>query len=104
MRTQLVAARTVAEALAELATDTSSAPAPGSSGAPIPEIAGPRAESLAEEVERPPVLAQLRGEALVQGTSASEPQQADARRRNRDHDPPKREETHRSEKMTSTGG
>jgi uncharacterized protein YbjT (DUF2867 family) len=43
MRTQLVAARTVAEALAELATG--SAPAPDGS---IPEIAGPREESLVE--------------------------------------------------------
>jgi uncharacterized protein YbjT (DUF2867 family) len=43
MRTQLVAARTVAEALAELATG--SAPAPEGS---IPEIAGPREESLVE--------------------------------------------------------
>ena len=42
MRTQLVAARTVAEALADLAT------APESAATPIPEIAGPREESLAE--------------------------------------------------------
>ena len=44
MRTQLVAGRTVAEALADLAT------VPSSSGgtAPFPEIAGPRAESLVE--------------------------------------------------------
>jgi uncharacterized protein YbjT (DUF2867 family) len=48
MRTQLVAARTVAEALADLATGPESAPAPGSSGAPILEIAGPREESLVE--------------------------------------------------------
>jgi hypothetical protein len=41
MRTQLVAARTVAQALAELATDPESASE--SSGAPIPEIAGPHA-------------------------------------------------------------
>jgi hypothetical protein len=43
MRTQLVAARTVAEALAELVNG--SAPAPEDS---IPEIAGPREESLVE--------------------------------------------------------
>jgi uncharacterized protein YbjT (DUF2867 family) len=43
MRTQLVAARTVAEALADLAT----ADAPPA-GAPVPEIAGPREESLVE--------------------------------------------------------
>jgi len=46
MRTQLVAARTVAEALADLATTTDSAPAAGT--AHIPEIAGPREESLVE--------------------------------------------------------
>jgi dTDP-4-dehydrorhamnose reductase len=45
MRTQAVAARTVAEALSDLATG--SAPAPGS-GLPIPEIAGPREENLAD--------------------------------------------------------
>jgi uncharacterized protein YbjT (DUF2867 family) len=47
MRTQLVAARAVAEALADLATAPDSAPA-GPSPAPIPEIAGPREESLVE--------------------------------------------------------
>ena len=45
MRTQLVSARTVAEALARMATG--SAPAPGRTGSGIPEIAGPREESLA---------------------------------------------------------
>jgi uncharacterized protein YbjT (DUF2867 family) len=48
MRTQLVAARTVARALVDLATDPDPAPAPGTSGAQIPEIAGPREESLVE--------------------------------------------------------
>jgi uncharacterized protein YbjT (DUF2867 family) len=48
MRTQLVAARTVAEALADLATG--STPAPDAAAA-IPEIAGPREESLAEVAE-----------------------------------------------------
>jgi uncharacterized protein YbjT (DUF2867 family) len=48
MRTQLVAARTVAEMLADLATGPEAALAPGSSGAPIPEIAGPRDESLVD--------------------------------------------------------
>jgi uncharacterized protein YbjT (DUF2867 family) len=43
MRTQLVAARTVAVALANLATGPEE-----SSGAPIPEIAGPRAENLVD--------------------------------------------------------
>jgi uncharacterized protein YbjT (DUF2867 family) len=48
MRTQLVAARTVAQALADLATRPESAPTPGSAGAPIPEIAGPREENLVD--------------------------------------------------------
>jgi uncharacterized protein YbjT (DUF2867 family) len=48
MRTQLVAARTVAQALADLATDPAAGPAPGSAGAPIPEIAGPREENLVD--------------------------------------------------------
>jgi uncharacterized protein YbjT (DUF2867 family) len=44
MRTQLVAARTVAEALADMAADDGATPsAPGSS---FPEIAGPRTETL----------------------------------------------------------
>jgi uncharacterized protein YbjT (DUF2867 family) len=42
MRTQLVAARTVAEALADLAVDRDSAPGP------VLEIAGPREESMVE--------------------------------------------------------
>jgi uncharacterized protein YbjT (DUF2867 family) len=46
MRTQLVAARTVAEALAELANG--STPAAETSAGTIPEIAGPREESLVE--------------------------------------------------------
>jgi hypothetical protein len=44
MRTQLVAARTVAEALADLALADEPAPA----GAPIPEVAGPQPENLAD--------------------------------------------------------
>jgi uncharacterized protein YbjT (DUF2867 family) len=47
MRTQLVAARSVAEALADLATEPES-PAAAGSAAPIREIAGPREESLVE--------------------------------------------------------
>jgi uncharacterized protein YbjT (DUF2867 family) len=47
MRTQLVAARAVAEAVADLATADDPEPA-GTSTAPIPEIAGPRAEDLVE--------------------------------------------------------
>ena len=45
-RVQPVAARTVAEALAVLATDAG--PVAGTSAAPIPEIAGPREESLVD--------------------------------------------------------
>jgi uncharacterized protein YbjT (DUF2867 family) len=48
MRTQPVAARTVGEALADLATSD----APEAAGAPIPEIAGPRAEILVELARR----------------------------------------------------
>jgi len=44
MRTQLVAARTVAEMLADLATDPEPAPA-GSAEGPILEVAGPREET-----------------------------------------------------------
>ena len=46
MRTQLVAARTVAEALVDLVTEPPRAP--GSDRAPIQEIAGPREEGLVE--------------------------------------------------------
>jgi uncharacterized protein YbjT (DUF2867 family) len=46
MRTQPVAARTVAEALADVATG--SAPAPETPAAAIPEIAGPREENLVD--------------------------------------------------------
>jgi uncharacterized protein YbjT (DUF2867 family) len=56
MRTQLVAARAVAEALAELANG--SAPAPGAS---IPEIAGPREESLVDVAK---LVAARRGDSV----------------------------------------
>lgn len=46
MRTQLVAARTVAQTLADLATGPETAHAPGVAAAPILEIAGPREEYL----------------------------------------------------------
>ena len=58
MRTQLVAARTVAEALADLALDNGSEPAPGSR---IPEIAGPREESFVDVAR---LLADRRGEPI----------------------------------------
>jgi uncharacterized protein YbjT (DUF2867 family) len=67
MRTQLVAARTVAEALADMATNPDSATAPGSSAVPIPEIAGPREESL---VEMATLLAARRGDPVrIEGVS-----------------------------------
>ena len=67
MRTQLVAARTVAQALAELATSAEAAPAAASNGAPIAEIAGPRAESL---VEMATLLTTRRGDPVrIEGVS-----------------------------------
>jgi uncharacterized protein YbjT (DUF2867 family) len=63
MRTQLVAARTVAQALAALATG----PDPSPGDLPILEIAGPREESL---VEAATLLASRRGDGLrVEGVS-----------------------------------
>ena len=59
MRIQPVAARTVAEALAGLATGPDSARDTGSPGAPILEIAGPREESL---VDMATLLAARRGD------------------------------------------
>jgi uncharacterized protein YbjT (DUF2867 family) len=59
MRTQLVAARTVAETLADLATGRGPAPARGSNGAPALEIAGPHEENLVEAAR---LLAAHRGE------------------------------------------
>jgi uncharacterized protein YbjT (DUF2867 family) len=65
MRTQLVAARTVAEALADLANG--STPAPESSAATIPEIAGPRDESLVDVAR---LLAARRGDSVrIEGVS-----------------------------------
>jgi uncharacterized protein YbjT (DUF2867 family) len=67
MRTQLVAARTVAQALADLATGPEPAPAPGSSETPIPEVAGPREESL---VEMAKLLVARRGDPVrIEGVS-----------------------------------
>jgi uncharacterized protein YbjT (DUF2867 family) len=66
MRTQLVAARSVAEALADMATSEDPLPA----GAPIPEIAGPREESLVEAAK---LLAARRGDpARVDGVLAAD--------------------------------
>jgi uncharacterized protein YbjT (DUF2867 family) len=61
MRSQPVAARTVAEALVDLATSPESAPAPGSSGTPISEIAGPQEEDLVDMARR---LVARRGDPL----------------------------------------
>lgn len=64
-RTQLVAARTVAEALADLATRS----APEPSRAPILEIAGPRAENL---VDMAKLLAAQRGDPVrIEGVTNS---------------------------------
>jgi hypothetical protein len=67
MRSQLVAARTVALALAGLAADPGWASAPGSAEAPIPEVAGPREE---DTVAAARLLAVRRGEpARIEGVS-----------------------------------
>jgi uncharacterized protein YbjT (DUF2867 family) len=66
MRIQPVAARSVAEALADLATNPEWA-APESAGAPILEIAGPREESL---VDMARLLVVRRGDTLrIEGVS-----------------------------------
>jgi uncharacterized protein YbjT (DUF2867 family) len=67
MRTQLVAARTVAQALADLVAGPELASVTGSAGAPISEIAGPREESL---VDMAKLLAARRGDAVgIEGAS-----------------------------------
>jgi uncharacterized protein YbjT (DUF2867 family) len=68
MRTQLVAARSVAEALVDLATDGSAAPA--ATNGSIPEIAGPRAETLAGVAK---LVAARHGEAVrIEGVTDPE--------------------------------
>jgi len=67
MRTQLVAARTVAETLADIATGRGPAAARRPNGAPILEIAGPREENLVEAAR---LLAAHRGEQVrIEGVS-----------------------------------
>jgi hypothetical protein len=67
MRTQQVAARTVAQTLAELATGPESASAAGSSGVAIQEIAGLREKSLLEMAK---LLVARRGEEVwIEGVS-----------------------------------
>ena len=72
MRTQLVAARTVAQGLADLATGPeASAPEAGA----IPEIAGPREESLVEMAEL--LGARRGGPARIEGvTDPNDPDSA----------------------------
>jgi uncharacterized protein YbjT (DUF2867 family) len=67
MRTRPVAARSVAEVLADMATGKDAADEPGLAEAPIPEIAGPREETL---VEMATLLAARRGLSLkIEGVS-----------------------------------
>jgi uncharacterized protein YbjT (DUF2867 family) len=67
IRTQLVAARTVAETLADIATGRGPAAARGANGASILEIAGPREENLVEAAR---LLAADRGEPVrIEGVS-----------------------------------
>jgi uncharacterized protein YbjT (DUF2867 family) len=74
-RTQLVAARTVAEVLADLATAPDSAAAVAGT-APFPEIAGPRAERLVEMAE---LLAARRGDPIrIEGVSNPDDPDRDA--------------------------
>ena len=67
MRTQPVAARSLAVVLAGLATNPDAAPTPGGAGAPFLEVAGPREESL---VELAKLLTARRGTPLrIEGVS-----------------------------------
>jgi uncharacterized protein YbjT (DUF2867 family) len=69
-RTQLVAARSVAEALADMADGSERAPAPNGTG--IPEIAGPREERLAEMAR---LIVSRRGAStrVQEGTNPADP-------------------------------
>jgi uncharacterized protein YbjT (DUF2867 family) len=73
MRTQLVSARTVAEALVDLAT----APDPEFDAAETTEIAGPREERLVEAAR---LLVARRGESLRVEESPSDPSDPDSER------------------------
>jgi len=75
MRTQIIAARTVAGALAVMATSAPAefpaARAAGSAGAPVPELAGPRQENLASLAR---LVAARRGEAVrIEEVTAADP-------------------------------
>ena len=75
MRTQLVAARTVAQSLADLATETHPARSSAHEGRPIPEIAGPREENL---VDMAKLLVARRGDPVrIEGvTNPADPDHA----------------------------
>jgi hypothetical protein len=75
MRSQVVAARTVAEALAAMATspqaEFAAARAAESAGAPIPELAGPREENLASLAR---LVAARRGDQVrIEEVTAADP-------------------------------
>ena len=61
MRTQLVAAKAVGETLADMAVDARPIASAGAGKAPIPEIAGPKEENLADAARR---LVARRGDSL----------------------------------------
>lgn len=67
--TQLVACRTVAETLVDLATDAD-APGPSAPDTPIPEVAGPRREVMAEAAR---LLGARRGIKVVEVDGAGTP-------------------------------
>jgi uncharacterized protein YbjT (DUF2867 family) len=75
MRTQIIAARTVAAALAAMATGPEAELAPTraaqAAGAPVPELAGPREENLASLAR---LVAARRGEAVrIEEVTAADP-------------------------------
>jgi hypothetical protein len=75
MRTQIIAARTVAEALAAMATSAqaefAAARAAESAGAPIPEFAGPREERFASLAR---LVATRRGDQVrIEEVTAADP-------------------------------
>ena len=75
MRTQIIAARTVAEALAAMATgpeaEFGAARAAESAGAPVPELAGPREENLASLAR---LVAARRGDQVrIEEATAADP-------------------------------
>jgi uncharacterized protein YbjT (DUF2867 family) len=75
MRTQIIAARTVAEALAAMATspraEFAAARATESAGAPIPELAGPREENLTSLARQ--VAARRGDQVRIEEVTAADP-------------------------------